>query len=108
MTLDTEAEVRGHFSAELDARRAARRFLTDALSGWGEDNLTLDDARCVVTELANNAVLHAGSRLSVVIRSDAAQLRIAVADARPARPAIDLPCAVCSTRRSPPGRDSHS
>jgi len=56
----TPKQRSGVTSPPSSTRRAPRRFLTDALSGWGEDNLILDDARCVVTELANNAVLHAG------------------------------------------------
>lgn len=62
------------------AVRAARRFVIETLSAWGEDGL-LADAALVVSELASNAVRHAGSPFRAsVLRSDSV-VRITVEDA---------------------------
>ncbi|MDQ1394034.1 MAG: hypothetical protein QOF30_3011, partial [Acidimicrobiaceae bacterium] len=52
--------VRG-FAAELDAPYAARRFVVEELEARGCDERLVYEAALVVTELASNAVLHAGS-----------------------------------------------
>lgn len=43
---------------------AARRFVRQALTSWGEDAV-LDDAMLVVSELITNAVLHAQGEVTV-------------------------------------------
>ncbi|HEV7861721.1 MAG TPA: MEDS domain-containing protein, partial [Acidimicrobiia bacterium] len=59
----------------------ARRFVTHTLVSWGHTDL-VDDAAVVTTELATNAVLHAGTDFTVTVsrRPDGA-IRVAVRDA---------------------------
>ena len=57
------------FAGTLDEPRAARRFVLGMLAPWRGEQLFMDSA-LVVTELATNAVRHAGSafRVSLVLR----------------------------------------
>lgn len=66
--------------AETRSTGAARRFVADALGGWGCDGL-VDDAVLAVSELVTNAVVHAGTACRVVLRLGGGRLRIEVADA---------------------------
>jgi anti-sigma regulatory factor (Ser/Thr protein kinase) len=60
---------------------AARRFVSDALSGWGRGSLA-DDVELCVSELATNATLHSGSAyFHVELEDHAGVVRAAVADA---------------------------
>jgi anti-sigma regulatory factor (Ser/Thr protein kinase) len=64
---------------------AARRFVVDALTAWGEGR-HVDDAELVASELTGNAALHAGARFMYVTvdRSDEAPgVRVAVEDDGP-------------------------
>ena len=66
---------------------AVRRFVDDALAGWGRVDL-VDDVTLSATELATNATLHSGSTyFEVEISADDAAVRVAVVDrgALPAR-----------------------
>jgi hypothetical protein len=79
-------ERTAEFSAEPSALGAARRFVRDALGQWGLiDEDLIDEASFVVSELATNAVVHAGSAFSVGIRVLPAQnlVRFSVRDASP-------------------------
>jgi anti-sigma regulatory factor (Ser/Thr protein kinase) len=77
------AQVSAQFPADVAAPRAARRFVVDAMRQWGFSSDLLDDAALVATELAANAVLHAASAFSVVVRAENTAVRIAVADNQP-------------------------
>jgi anti-sigma regulatory factor (Ser/Thr protein kinase) len=72
---------------ELPAERAspgrARHLVVAALERWGLDDALVGDAALVLSELATNAVVHAGSRLSVAVRVEDPTLRVAVQDASP-------------------------
>ena len=57
-----------------------------ALRRWGLDDTLVSEAALVLSELANNAVLHAGSPFSIAISSQDSTLRIAVADTCPCPP----------------------
>jgi anti-sigma regulatory factor (Ser/Thr protein kinase) len=78
-----------HFASALHAPREARSFVVETLTQWGCDAL-LDDAATVVTELAANAVVHAGSDFTVSLSSpiDGA-VRIAVRDSSTVLPILD-------------------
>jgi anti-sigma regulatory factor (Ser/Thr protein kinase) len=81
-----EGERTADFAAEPGAPGAARRFVRDTLREWGHaDGDLVDEAACVASELATNAVLHAGSGFSVGIRVVPAQhrVRLSVRDASP-------------------------
>lgn len=60
---------------------AARRFVSDALTGWGCGPLAEDIGLCV-SELATNATLHSGSAyLQIELEERAGAVCVAVADA---------------------------
>jgi hypothetical protein len=69
------------FLAGPDAPFAARRFVTSLLGCRPyDDRAPMDDAGLVVSELATNAVVHAGSPFSVSVRCDGSAIRISVHD----------------------------
>jgi len=74
------------FEAGPDAPRAARAFVVQALRQWGRESLEAD-AELVVAELATNAVIHAQSPFTVVVRSDDFGVRVAVYDSSRVLPA---------------------
>ena len=61
---------------------AARWFIADRLHGHGLSNV-VDDAQLVVSELATNAVLHAGTAFRVTLTRDDGHVQITVADGGP-------------------------
>lgn len=65
--------------AERHSIREARQFVGQALQQWGVPDL-LDIATLLVSEVATNAVLHAGSSVDLVLQLDAHRLRVVVAD----------------------------
>lgn len=65
----------------------ARRFVTRTLSGWGAEAFEWP-AAALVSELATNAVLHAGTRFSVALTLEDDRLRLEVKDGSPARPIV--------------------
>ncbi len=77
-----EREMIAEFATELDSPGRARRLVVAALHQWGHESL-VDDAALVLSELATNAVLHARSPFSVVVRKQRSGLRIAVGDEQP-------------------------
>jgi anti-sigma regulatory factor (Ser/Thr protein kinase) len=83
-----EPEICVHFPAERDAPRAARRFVVDALERCGAGGPLLDDARLVVTELATNAVIHAKSPFSVVVRPHGRGVHLSVRDSSRVSPTV--------------------
>ena len=64
---------------DLASVRAARRFVRRVLGEWGLQPL-MDDAQLVVSELAANAITHAGSDYRVRLASSDRSLRIEVRD----------------------------
>jgi DNA-binding NarL/FixJ family response regulator len=73
----TEASQR--FEQDTQSPRAARRFVTQALTELDDDDLT-DTVTLLVSELVTNAVLHAGSQVEVMVRLTATAARIEVTD----------------------------
>ena len=76
--------VSATFAPTADAVGAARRFVRDAVLGWGLDAL-LDEAVLVVSELVTNAVVHAGTSTEVVCSIEDGSLRVDVVDSYPSR-----------------------
>lgn len=70
------------FACYRDAPAHARHFAVDALRRLGDGDLA-DDAALVVTELAANAVVHAGTGFTVAVSAQRDTVRIWVRDARP-------------------------
>src|SRR5688500_2230594 len=60
---------------------AARRFVDDALTGWGNRQL-VDDVCLCVTELSTNAMLHSASHyFEIELQKIADAVRVSVLDA---------------------------
>ncbi len=77
------------FAAGADAPLAARRFLSSVLSRRPyEGRVPLGDARLVVSELASNAVIHAGTPFAVSVRYTGSAVRISVRDWSPTQPVL--------------------
>lgn len=64
---------------------AARRFVTSTLRHWGAED-AVDDAALIASELATNAVGHAGSAFRLAVTRDDGAVRITVEDAAPLPP----------------------
>ncbi len=79
------ADVTRTFAGRLEDTRAARCFALGMLEPWRDEQLAAD-AALVVTELATNAVLHAGSAFSVSLALSAGAIRISVGDTVPLGP----------------------
>ena len=78
MTLPT-GTAEAHFPNEGSSAGAARRFVTVSLQAWGLEGL--EDVACLlVSELASNVVLHAGTELDVHLRRADGRLRVEVHD----------------------------
>ena len=84
------ATVRSRFPANLASASAARRFVRDALRGWGAVD-AVDDAVLLTSELVTNAVVHAGTSVEVVCQLAGAAVQVDVVDGAPAQklPATD-------------------
>ena len=77
------------FRVGPDAPFAARRFVKSLLECRPyDDHAPTEDAQLVVSELATNAVVHAGSPFSVSVRYDGSAVRIAVHDWNPTLPVL--------------------
>lgn len=78
-----EPELTACFPSERDAPGRARRLAVGVLRQWGYEEALVNDAALVLSELASNAVIHARSPFSIVVRSRDTLLRIAVEDECP-------------------------
>ena len=76
------SDVTRTFAGTRDDTRAARGFVLGMLGPWRGEQLAADTA-LVVTELATNAVLHAGSPFSVSLALAPDTIRISVGDTLP-------------------------
>ena len=74
------AEARQRFDQDAQTPRAARRFVTQALTALDDDDLA-DTITLLVSELVTNAVIHAGSGVEVLVRLTSNAARIEVTDA---------------------------
>ena len=74
-------EAKTRFYADPDAPSAARRFVAGLLGRrpYG-DRIDAGDAQLVISELATNAVIHAGTPFSVSVRCDGSVVRLSVQD----------------------------
>jgi anti-sigma regulatory factor (Ser/Thr protein kinase) len=81
-------QISARFPAERTAPRDARHFVADALKRWGHSPALVGDAQLVVTELATNAIVHAGSPFSVELQPNRRGVRLAVGDFSPMKPVL--------------------
>jgi anti-sigma regulatory factor (Ser/Thr protein kinase) len=90
--LDPDVHAAAEFSADWSAPGSARRWAQTVLGRWRlADDELLDDAALVVTELANNAVLHARSPFTVGVRTEDHHVCLSVRDASLSMPALGSP-----------------
>jgi anti-sigma regulatory factor (Ser/Thr protein kinase) len=78
----------------VDAARLARELITTACTRWQRENLA-EPAHVAVTELVNNAVVHAGTPITVHVALRGDELFVAVRDrsTEPPRPRAVAPTA---------------
>jgi hypothetical protein len=69
--------VVARFEPRPESVRDARRFVAQTLADAGD---VADDAALLVSELATNAVIHAGSEYTITIRRHGSVVRVEVAD----------------------------
>jgi MEDS: MEthanogen/methylotroph, DcmR Sensory domain/Histidine kinase-like ATPase domain len=82
-------DARARFRAGPDAPFAARRFVAGLLACRPfVGRVDPDDVQLVVSELATNAVVHAGTPFSISVSSDGRTMRIAVSDWSVVRPVV--------------------
>jgi anti-sigma regulatory factor (Ser/Thr protein kinase) len=80
-----DAEASRRFPRAQHALGHARRFVTETLAAWARPELR-NDAELLVTELATNALVHAGSGFTVSLSRVEGGVRIAVGDVRSSPP----------------------
>lgn len=74
--------VTASFPARPTSVSAARRFVTETLVEAGMTSM-VDDARLLISELATNAIVHAGTDFTVTIHISAGHLYVEVRDGDP-------------------------
>lgn len=80
-------DVRIELPASAGSVRTARNFLSGVLGEWGVAEDLADVAVLLASEVVTNAVLHAGTELTVQVRRRGEGLRVEVLDGSPVRPA---------------------
>ncbi len=75
MDVDTTAEA--EFAPVLESARTARRHVVAVLDRWGVDSHV---AELLVSELATNAIIHAGTAFRVTLHRLERSVRVAVVD----------------------------
>lgn len=82
-------EATARFAAEADSALAARRFVSSVLARRPyEGRVRAADAKLVVSELATNAVVHAGTPFTVSVRCNGPTARISIRDWSTAQPVV--------------------
>ena len=79
--------VSPRYPADVESPRAARHFVSDVMRKWGLGRHTRHAVELVATELAANAVVHANSAFSVLVKAGCEVVRVAVYDTVPIDPA---------------------
>ena len=83
---DPQLEIEATFQWSGRSPGRARRFVSETLTAWDRAEL-VDDAVLVATELATNAILHAGTEFAVTLsRGHDCTIRVAVHDTSAVRP----------------------
>jgi hypothetical protein len=76
------ADMSATFGLDMSAPAHARALVASALRELAYPELLVNDATLVVSELSANAVRHAESPFSVIVRDVRSMLRVSVEDAR--------------------------
>lgn len=74
------SEASQRFEQDTQSARAARRFVSQVLTGYDEEGDLTDTVTLLVSELVTNAVVHAGSEVEVSVRLTPTAARIEVTD----------------------------
>jgi anti-sigma regulatory factor (Ser/Thr protein kinase) len=88
-TSSTVGRFDAQLPAELSSVVASRRLVEAAASAWGIPDGAAADAALAVSELVTNAVLHAGTPISLTIRRLGTGLRLEVADGNAHMPMVE-------------------
>ena len=75
--------------AELESAVAARRLLASAVTTWRLSEAVRHDSALAISELVTNAVLHAGTPVTIRIRRLGTGVRVEVLDGNPYLPVVD-------------------
>jgi anti-sigma regulatory factor (Ser/Thr protein kinase) len=86
----TAARLRVELEPVVQAARRARELVTEACTRWDLPDLT-GPAHTAVTELVNNAVVHAGTPMTVGLTVQGRELHIAVRDYSHRPPQVSQP-----------------
>jgi len=81
--VDAPTGASATFPPDPDSPGRARRMAAATLRRWGHDERLVDDVSLVVSELASNAVRHAGSEFSLALQMQGPLLRVTVEDRAP-------------------------
>jgi MEDS: MEthanogen/methylotroph, DcmR Sensory domain/Histidine kinase-like ATPase domain len=79
----SQADLTASFPAERDSPGRARRLAVAELQRWGIAEEVVNDVALVLSELASNAVIHAGSPFFIRVQPRASAIRVAVQDQCP-------------------------
>ena len=91
-------EARASFPPELSSATQARHFAEQVLDEWGLAEAR-ETVRLLVSELVINAVLHAGTDVTLSLRSGSDGLRVAVSDGSTSAPVVQVPGPTTPTGR---------
>ena len=91
-------EARASFPPELASATQARHFAEQVLDRWGMADVR-ETVRLLVSELVINAVLHAGTEVTLSLRSGTEGLLVEVADGSTSTPVVRVPSATTPTGR---------
>ncbi len=84
-------EARIRLAAEVGSVSALRRLLGRLLSSWRMEELADGDIALLASELATNAISHAESRFTVIIRYTGSVVRVEVGDGSRELPVLRAP-----------------
>jgi hypothetical protein len=88
-----------HLSPVPYAERTARSFITSACASWGLSHDLTDRVVLAVSELASNAIEHAGTQFTVYARYGQHRFYVAVQDRSPELPVLRAPSTVSARGR---------
>ncbi|HEY6533251.1 MAG TPA: ATP-binding protein [Acidimicrobiales bacterium] len=83
-------DARASFPPTLTSATDARHFAERVLDRWGLEDLR-DTVRLLVSELVINAVLHAGTTITLCLRLDPDRLLVEVTDGSTSPPVLRVP-----------------
>jgi GAF domain-containing protein/anti-sigma regulatory factor (Ser/Thr protein kinase) len=84
--LQPPREARMQLPPHPTSARRARQFLSGVVNSWRMPELDRGDAELLLSEVATNAILHARSDFTVIVRYDGRNLRVEVGDGSRAEP----------------------